>query len=51
MSNLHLQNGSAKIDATLTSSVLVTFILAVAAFVVAIIYGPFDRHGREKRPT
>lgn len=37
MNDLHLGNGSSRVDATLTSSVLVTFILAVAAFVVAII--------------
>jgi len=37
MNHLPLEQGPSKMDATLTSSVLVTFILAVAAFVVAII--------------
>jgi len=32
-----LEQGSTRVDAALTSSVLVTFILAVAAFVVAVI--------------
>ena len=32
-----LERSSARVDATLTSSVLVTFILAVVAFVVAVI--------------
>ena len=32
-----LEQGSSRVDAALTSSVLVTFILAVAAFVVAVI--------------
>lgn len=37
MNDLHLNQGSSRFDAALTSSVLVTFILAVAAFVVAIV--------------
>ena len=40
MNNLNLHTpdqGSSRVDAALTSSVLVTFILAVAAFVFAII--------------
>lgn len=36
--NLHTpEQGPSRVDAALTSSVLVTFILAVAAFVVAVI--------------
>jgi len=37
MNDMNPNTPSSRVDAALTSSVLVTFILAVAAFVVAVI--------------